>query len=74
MTGLGVRLGVTPDEQTAAIDALRKQVDVLDRIVRAESRLFGLDRRGAEHLAERIVHWFLCGEPMPLPAIRVDDR
>jgi hypothetical protein len=73
MTGQGVRLGITPDEQAAAIDALRKQADVLIRIVRAESKLCGLTDQGAVRLAERINHWWLYGEPMPVGRTREDE-
>jgi len=69
----GVPLGMTPAEQAAATEALRKQADVLIRIVQAESRLCGLDTQQANRLAERINHWWLHGTMMPARELHEDE-
>jgi hypothetical protein len=69
----GVPLGKTPDEQGAALAALRKQVDVLAGIVKAESKLCGLGDREAERLAERIIYWLAHGVPMPARDLNTDE-
>lgn len=69
----GVPLGRTPDEQATAIEALRKQSDVLMCIVQAESRLCGLDTWQAKRLAERINHWWLYGTMMPARDLYGDE-
>lgn len=53
------------ERDAVALAALRKQADVLARIVQAESRICGLGEREAERLAERINHWWAHGAPMP---------
>jgi hypothetical protein len=57
----------------AALERLRAQVDVLTRIVRAESRICGLGEREADRLAERITYWLAHGVPMPTHELSEDE-
>jgi hypothetical protein len=66
-------IGMTREEQEVAIESLRRQSNLLTRIVRAESNLCGLDEPAAERLAERINHWWLHGQPMPVHEGSEDD-
>lgn len=72
-TSAGKPLGMTAAEQAEALAGLRKQVDLLTRIVQSESELSGLDKADADRLAERINHWFLHGMPLPIEQIRPDE-